>query len=162
MTRSTSFFALFLLSVLRFFLEYQWLVDFAVYTAGVFIFTECYYSSVDASTEVNIGAIWCVLTVLFSLYPSSDSSWQINMYVSIRFAITTNWRECTFCTAVEACRCQLICCSLPISLIFISLLFKFWTCRLGSFTPHTEHACFTHSIATHTYCRSVSAWVKRT
>ncbi|KAI4828992.1 hypothetical protein KUCAC02_023056 [Chaenocephalus aceratus] len=53
--------------VLRFFLEYQWLVDFAVYTAGVFIFTECYYSSVDASTEVNIGAIWCVLTVLFSL-----------------------------------------------------------------------------------------------
>ncbi|XP_010775437.1 transmembrane protein 161A [Notothenia coriiceps] len=53
--------------VLRFFLEYQWLVDFAVYTAGVFMFTECYYSSVDASTEVNIGAIWCVLTVLFSL-----------------------------------------------------------------------------------------------
>ncbi|KAK5907409.1 hypothetical protein CesoFtcFv8_005262 [Champsocephalus esox] len=53
--------------VLRFFVEYQWLVDFAVYTAGVFIFTECYYSSVDASTEVNIGAIWCVLTVLFSL-----------------------------------------------------------------------------------------------
>lgn len=69
MTRS--FFALFLLSVLRFFLEYQWLVDFAVYTAGVFIFTECYYSSVDASAEVNIGAIWCVLTVLFSLYPST-------------------------------------------------------------------------------------------
>ncbi|KAM7410212.1 hypothetical protein PAMA_001588 [Pampus argenteus] len=53
--------------VLRFFLEYQWLVDFAVYAAGVFLFTECYYSVVDASKEVNIGAIWCVLTVLFSL-----------------------------------------------------------------------------------------------
>ncbi|KAM9763159.1 transmembrane protein 161A [Menidia menidia] len=53
--------------VLRFFLEYQWLVDFAVYALGVFLFTECYYSVVDASKEVNIGAIWCVLTVLFSL-----------------------------------------------------------------------------------------------
>ncbi|KAJ0065683.1 hypothetical protein NL108_016221, partial [Boleophthalmus pectinirostris] len=53
--------------VLRFFLEYQWLVDFAVYATGVFIFTECYYSVVDASKEVNIGAIWCVLTVLFGL-----------------------------------------------------------------------------------------------
>uniref|UniRef100_A0A3P8V7F8 Transmembrane protein 161A n=1 Tax=Cynoglossus semilaevis TaxID=244447 RepID=A0A3P8V7F8_CYNSE len=53
--------------VLRFFLEYQWLVDFAVYASGVFLFTECYYAAVDASKEVNIGAIWCVLTVLFSL-----------------------------------------------------------------------------------------------
>lgn len=53
--------------VLRFFLEYQWLVDFAVYASGVFLFTECYYSVVDASKEVNIGVIWCVLTVLFGL-----------------------------------------------------------------------------------------------
>uniref|UniRef100_A0A8C6T6Y3 Transmembrane protein 161A n=1 Tax=Neogobius melanostomus TaxID=47308 RepID=A0A8C6T6Y3_9GOBI len=53
--------------VLRFFLEYQWLIDFAVYASGVFIFTECYCSIVDASKEVNIGAIWCVLTVLFGL-----------------------------------------------------------------------------------------------
>ncbi|XP_061593728.1 transmembrane protein 161A [Cololabis saira] len=53
--------------VLRFFLEYQWLIDFAVYATGVFLFTECYYSVVDASKEVNIGAIWCVLTVLFGL-----------------------------------------------------------------------------------------------
>ncbi|XP_061681796.1 transmembrane protein 161A [Syngnathoides biaculeatus] len=53
--------------VLRFFLEYQWLIDFAVYAAGVFLFTECYYNVVDASKEVNIGAIWCVLTVLFGL-----------------------------------------------------------------------------------------------
>lgn len=57
--------------MLRFFLEYQWLVDFAVYATGVFLFTECYYSVVDASKEVNIGAIWCVLTVLFGLYPST-------------------------------------------------------------------------------------------
>ncbi|XP_057698251.1 transmembrane protein 161A [Corythoichthys intestinalis] len=53
--------------VLRFFLEYQWLIDFAVYATAVFLFTECYYFLVEASKEVNIGAIWCVLTVLFSL-----------------------------------------------------------------------------------------------
>uniref|UniRef100_A0A8D3ALK9 Transmembrane protein 161A n=1 Tax=Scophthalmus maximus TaxID=52904 RepID=A0A8D3ALK9_SCOMX len=53
--------------VLRFFLEYQWLVDFSIYATGVFLFTECYYSVVDASKEFNIGALWCVLTVLFSL-----------------------------------------------------------------------------------------------
>ncbi|XP_037530735.1 transmembrane protein 161A [Nematolebias whitei] len=53
--------------VLRFFLEYQWFVDFAVYATGVFLFTECYYSMVDASKEINIGAIWCVLIVLFGL-----------------------------------------------------------------------------------------------
>lgn len=53
--------------VLRFFLEYQWLIDFAVYALGIFLFTECYYSVVDGSKEVNIGAIWCVLTVFFSL-----------------------------------------------------------------------------------------------
>ncbi|XP_068558549.1 transmembrane protein 161A [Cebidichthys violaceus] len=53
--------------VLRFFLEYQWLIDFAVYATVVFLFTEGYYSMVDASKEVNLGAIWCVLTVLFSV-----------------------------------------------------------------------------------------------
>ncbi|XP_037326368.2 transmembrane protein 161A [Pungitius pungitius] len=53
--------------VLRFFLEYQWLIDFAVYATGVFLFTECYCNFVDASKEVNLGAIWCVLTVLFSI-----------------------------------------------------------------------------------------------
>uniref|UniRef100_G3PI84 Transmembrane protein 161A n=1 Tax=Gasterosteus aculeatus aculeatus TaxID=481459 RepID=G3PI84_GASAC len=45
----------------------KWLVDFAVYATGVFLFTECYCNIVDASKEVNLGAIWCVLTVLFSV-----------------------------------------------------------------------------------------------
>ncbi|XP_063056074.1 transmembrane protein 161A [Engraulis encrasicolus] len=53
--------------VLRFFVEYQWLIDFAVYATGIFLFTEGYYFVMDASTEVNIGAIWCVLTVFFCL-----------------------------------------------------------------------------------------------
>ncbi|XP_062868880.1 transmembrane protein 161A [Trichomycterus rosablanca] len=53
--------------VLRFFVEYQWLVDFAVYAAGIYLFTEGYYAVVDASKEINIGAIWCVLMVFFCL-----------------------------------------------------------------------------------------------
>lgn len=71
--------------MLRFFLEYQWLVDFAVYTAGIFLFTECYYCVVDARKEVNIGAIWCVLTVLFCLYPSfcRVTLWCLPMLVTV-------------------------------------------------------------------------------
>uniref|UniRef100_A0A8C2B5S7 Transmembrane protein 161A n=1 Tax=Cyprinus carpio TaxID=7962 RepID=A0A8C2B5S7_CYPCA len=53
--------------VLRFFVEYQWLIDFAVYATGIYLFTEGYYSVVDASKEVNIASIWCVLTVFFFL-----------------------------------------------------------------------------------------------
>uniref|UniRef100_A0A673K7D3 Transmembrane protein 161A n=1 Tax=Sinocyclocheilus rhinocerous TaxID=307959 RepID=A0A673K7D3_9TELE len=53
--------------VLRFFVEYQWLIDFAVYATGIYLFTEGYYSVVDASKEVNIASIWCVLTVFFCL-----------------------------------------------------------------------------------------------
>ncbi|XP_066503688.1 transmembrane protein 161A [Hoplias malabaricus] len=53
--------------VLRFFVEYQWLIDFAVYAIGIYLFTEGYYFVVDASKEVNIGAIWCVLMVFFGL-----------------------------------------------------------------------------------------------
>ncbi|XP_053491385.1 transmembrane protein 161A [Ictalurus furcatus] len=53
--------------VLRFFVEYQWLIDFAVYAMGIYLFTEGYYFVVDASKEVNIGVIWCVLMVFFCL-----------------------------------------------------------------------------------------------
>uniref|UniRef100_A0A8C8IIZ3 Transmembrane protein 161A n=1 Tax=Oncorhynchus tshawytscha TaxID=74940 RepID=A0A8C8IIZ3_ONCTS len=53
--------------VLRFFLEYQWLIDFAVYAMGIYLFTEGYFCVVDPAKEVHIGAIWCVLTVLCCL-----------------------------------------------------------------------------------------------
>uniref|UniRef100_A0A671M5P9 Transmembrane protein 161A n=1 Tax=Sinocyclocheilus anshuiensis TaxID=1608454 RepID=A0A671M5P9_9TELE len=54
-------------NILRFFVEYQWLIDFAVYATGIYLFTEGYYSVVDASKEVSIASIWCVLTVFFCL-----------------------------------------------------------------------------------------------
>ncbi|XP_037741648.1 transmembrane protein 161A isoform X1 [Chelonia mydas] len=56
--------------VLRYFLEYQWFVDFAVYSTLVYLFTEGYYCLVDPRKEMNIGILWCLLTVFFSVYPS--------------------------------------------------------------------------------------------
>lgn len=58
-------------AVLRFFLEYQWFVDFAVYSCGVYVFTEAYYYVLGPAKETNIAVFWCLLTVAFSLYPSS-------------------------------------------------------------------------------------------
>ncbi|KFO81638.1 Transmembrane protein 161A, partial [Cuculus canorus] len=53
--------------VLRYFLDYQWFVDFAVYATAVYIFTEGYYCLVDPQKEMNIGVLWCLLTVAFSI-----------------------------------------------------------------------------------------------
>ncbi|KAG7258290.1 hypothetical protein CRUP_037023 [Coryphaenoides rupestris] len=71
--------------VLRFFLEYQWLVDFAVYAAGVFLFTECYASVVDVSKEVNIGAIWRTLHTLMSHYFRSDEGGERSVCLAFGF-----------------------------------------------------------------------------
>ncbi|XP_053442532.1 transmembrane protein 161A isoform X2 [Nycticebus coucang] len=53
--------------VLRFFLEYQWFVDFAVYSGGVYLFTEAYYCVLGPAKETNIAVFWCLLTVAFSI-----------------------------------------------------------------------------------------------
>ncbi|XP_043910758.1 transmembrane protein 161A [Protopterus annectens] len=53
--------------VLHYFMEYQWLIDFAVYATGVYLFTEGYYCLMDVQKEVNIGVLWCLLTVAFSI-----------------------------------------------------------------------------------------------
>ncbi|XP_029469707.1 transmembrane protein 161A isoform X2 [Rhinatrema bivittatum] len=53
--------------VLRYFLEYQWFVDFALYAAAVYLLTEGYYCLADPQKEVNIGVLWCLLSVFFSI-----------------------------------------------------------------------------------------------
>ncbi|KAH0625762.1 hypothetical protein JD844_033993 [Phrynosoma platyrhinos] len=53
--------------VLCYFLEYQWYVDFAAYSALVYLFTEGYYCLVDPRKEANIGILWCLLSVVFSV-----------------------------------------------------------------------------------------------
>ncbi|NWJ08618.1 T161A protein, partial [Crypturellus undulatus] len=54
-------------AVLRYFLEYQWFVDFALYATVVYGFTEGYYCLADPQKETNIGVLWCLLTVVFSV-----------------------------------------------------------------------------------------------
>ncbi|XP_053855405.1 transmembrane protein 161A isoform X2 [Vidua macroura] len=53
--------------VLRHFLEYQWFVDFAVYAGAVYVFSEGYFCLVSPSRETNLGVLWCLLTVVFSV-----------------------------------------------------------------------------------------------
>ncbi|XP_067824596.1 transmembrane protein 161A [Heptranchias perlo] len=53
--------------VLRYFLDYQWLVDFVLYATLVYVFTEIYYSLFDIQGEVNVGVLWCLLTLAFGI-----------------------------------------------------------------------------------------------
>ncbi|XP_036255571.1 transmembrane protein 161A [Molothrus ater] len=53
--------------VLRHFLEYQWFVDFSVYAGAVYAFSEGYFCLVSPARESNLGVLWCLLTVLFSV-----------------------------------------------------------------------------------------------
>ncbi|XP_069784676.1 transmembrane protein 161A isoform X2 [Narcine bancroftii] len=53
--------------VLRYFLEYQWLMDFVMYATLVYSFTEAYYSLLNIQGEVNIGVLWCLLTLVFGI-----------------------------------------------------------------------------------------------
>lgn len=60
---------------LHYFPEFQWLVDFTVAATVVYLITELYYSVTQASGEMNISVVWCLLVLAFVMYPSvSDCS----------------------------------------------------------------------------------------
>nr|XP_018901701.1 PREDICTED: transmembrane protein 161B [Bemisia tabaci] len=52
---------------LRYYTEYQWLVDFALYTAVVYIITEIYTYFFPLQGEVNLSILWCLLFHSFAL-----------------------------------------------------------------------------------------------
>jgi len=54
---------------LRYFMEYQWLVNFSLYAALVYLSTEIYsyYSSIE--NEINLSMLWCSIVIVFALYP---------------------------------------------------------------------------------------------
>lgn len=54
---------------LRFYTEYQWLVDFSLYTSIVYIITEVYQAFFPLKDEMNLSMMWCGLVLIFSLYP---------------------------------------------------------------------------------------------
>ncbi|CAH2105229.1 unnamed protein product [Euphydryas editha] len=51
---------------LRFYTEYIWIVDFALYTGIVYIMSEIYTSIFPLKDEFNLSMVWCLLVVLFS------------------------------------------------------------------------------------------------
>lgn len=54
---------------LRYYTEYQWLLDFSLYSAIVYVITEIYNSLISAKEEVNLSMMWCCLVLIFALYP---------------------------------------------------------------------------------------------
>lgn len=62
-------------AVLRYFLEYQWFVDFSVYASAVYAFSEGYFCLLGPARETNLGVLWCLLTVFFCLYPHGGFVW---------------------------------------------------------------------------------------
>ncbi|KAF4532452.1 hypothetical protein B566_EDAN003027 [Ephemera danica] len=51
---------------LRYYAEYQWLLDFAVYSSLVYILTEVYYAVFPVRNEVNLSMLWCLLVIGFA------------------------------------------------------------------------------------------------
>lgn len=54
---------------LRFYTEYQWLIDFSIYTVIVYMITEMYHSFFPLKDEINLSMMWCSLVVIFAMYP---------------------------------------------------------------------------------------------
>ncbi|XP_063906721.1 transmembrane protein 161B [Zophobas morio] len=52
---------------LRYYTEYQWLVDFTVYAVVVYVITEVYQTWFPLKDEVNLSMMWCALVLLFSV-----------------------------------------------------------------------------------------------
>lgn len=53
---------------LRYYTEYQWLVDFSLYAGIVYILSEVYHFYFPLKDEVNLSMMWCFLVVFFALY----------------------------------------------------------------------------------------------
>ncbi|XP_056639805.1 transmembrane protein 161B [Diorhabda sublineata] len=52
---------------IRYYTEYQWLVDFSVYTFGVYVTTELYQFWFPLKNEMNLSMVWCFLVILFAV-----------------------------------------------------------------------------------------------
>ncbi|XP_066984609.1 transmembrane protein 161B isoform X2 [Macrobrachium rosenbergii] len=52
---------------LKYYTEYQWLLDFSVCAAIVYIITEVFLAVAPPKGEVNLSMLWCLLAVGFSL-----------------------------------------------------------------------------------------------
>lgn len=53
---------------LRYYTEYQWLVDFSLYASIIYVISEIYHFYIPLKEEVNLSMMWCLLVVFFALY----------------------------------------------------------------------------------------------
>ncbi|XP_015439394.1 PREDICTED: transmembrane protein 161B [Dufourea novaeangliae] len=51
---------------LKYYTEYQWLLDFSVYAAAVYAITEVYNSLYPIKDEINLSMLWCSLVLGFA------------------------------------------------------------------------------------------------
>lgn len=51
---------------LRYFTEYQWLLDFSLYAGCVYVISEVYHYYFPLKGEVNLSMVWCLLVVFFA------------------------------------------------------------------------------------------------
>lgn len=51
---------------LRYFTEYQWLIDFSLYSIIVYTISEVYHFFIPIKDEVNLSMLWCLLVVFFA------------------------------------------------------------------------------------------------
>ena len=54
---------------LRYYTEYQWLVDFSLYASIVYLMSEIYHGFFPIKDEMNLSMMWCLLVIFFALYP---------------------------------------------------------------------------------------------
>lgn len=52
---------------LRYYTEYQWLVDFSLYSLIIYAVSEIYHFYIPLKEEVNLSMMWCLLVVFFAL-----------------------------------------------------------------------------------------------
>lgn len=52
---------------LRYYTEYQWLIDFSLYSIIVYLISETYHFYFPINDEVNLSMLWCALVIFFAL-----------------------------------------------------------------------------------------------
>lgn len=52
---------------LRYYTEYQWLVDFSLYALIIYAISEIYHFYIPLKEEVNLSMMWCLLVVFFAM-----------------------------------------------------------------------------------------------
>lgn len=72
---------------LRYYTEYQWLVDFSLYATIIYVISEIYHFYIPLREEVNLSMMWCLLVIFFALYDNQvrNSSRQFHCNSAIQF-----------------------------------------------------------------------------